>query len=65
MKLLKLIKFDSILKLDDEIEIQEKKLIHKWEYKKVPTTNGICNVITEKIDRFTGRRFVAARNWKK
>ena len=53
----------GILKLDDEIEIQEQKLIHKWEYKKLP--KGICNVITEKNDRLRGRRFVAARNWKK
>ena len=53
----------SLLQLDDEIEIQEQKLIHKWENKKL--AKGVKNLITEKVDRLRGRRFVAARNWKK
>ena len=53
----------GLLKLEDEIEIQEQKIIHKWEYKKLP--KGVCNIISEKIDRLRGRRFVVARNWKK
>ena len=53
----------GILKLEDEIDIQERKLIHRWEYKKLP--KGTAFIITEKNDRLRGRRFVAARNWKK
>jgi len=52
----------GLLKLEDEIEIQEQKIIHKWEYKKLP--KGVSNIITEKIDRLRGRRFVVARVWK-
>jgi hypothetical protein len=52
----------EILNMDDEIEIQEQKLIHKWEYKKLP--KGVSNIILEKITNLRGRKFVVARNWK-
>ena len=31
----------GVLKLEDKIAIQEQKIIHQWEYKKLP--KGVCN----------------------
>jgi hypothetical protein len=53
----------KILKLDDEIMIQEQKLLHKWEYKKLP--KGIQGIISEKITRLRGRKFNISIKWKK
>ena len=52
----------SLLKLEDELAIQESKLIWKWEHKKIAP--GLANIINEKHDRLRGRRFNLERSSK-
>ena len=46
----------KILKLEDELSVQEEKLVWKWEKSKTP--KGLENILIEKIDQLRGRRFV-------
>ena len=52
----------SLLYLKDELEIQESKLLWKWENKLLP--KSIQSIIEEKHDRLRGRRFNITRNMK-
>jgi hypothetical protein len=52
----------NLLKLQDELRLQEIKLIWKWEKKKTPVSLG--NILMEKRDNLRGRRFVIDRKWK-
>ncbi len=52
----------NILKLTDELKIQESKIIWKWEHKKLP--KSLLSLIEEKTDRLRGRRFVTIRGSK-
>ena len=52
----------KILKLKDEIILQEMKVLWRWENKKIPIS--LANLVTEKQDRLRGRRFVQKRNAK-
>jgi hypothetical protein len=52
----------KILKLNDEIKIQEQKVVWKWEKKKIP--KSLNSLIEEKNDRLRGRRFNLIRNSK-
>ena len=51
----------GILKLDDEINIQEQKFVFKWENKNLP--KGTQELIAEKNDRLRGRRFNISCLW--
>ena len=53
---------NNILKLEDELAVQETKVVWKWEKKKLPP--GTQTLITEKIDNLRGRRFETLRNLK-
>ena len=53
---------NKILKLEDELQIQESKLLWKWNFKKLP--KSLFNIIQEKQDRLRGRRFVISRTLK-
>ncbi len=50
----------NLLKLQDEIEIQEKKIVWKWNAKKLP--KGLENLLVEKQDNLRNRRFKKIRN---
>ena len=63
MHTLNRLKIHKILKLEDELSIQESKLIWKWDKKKLPAS--LNNLLTEKIDNLRNRRFVINRKWKK
>ena len=52
----------GLLKLNDELSIQESKTIWKWDKKKIP--NSLKDIITERIDHLRGRRFNINRNFK-
>jgi hypothetical protein len=53
----------NIYKLEDEIRIQEAKVIWRWEKNKIP--DGLKDIIEEKRDRdLRNRQFVRHRNWK-
>ncbi len=52
----------NILKLEDELFIQESKFIWRWENKSLPVS--LNSLIEEKIDRLRGRRFHLKRNSK-
>lgn len=52
----------NLLKLKDELRLQEIKLIWKWEKKKTPISLG--NILVEKRDNLRGRRFIIDRKWK-
>jgi len=52
----------GLLKLEDEIRIQESKVVWKWINDK--TAPGIKHILTEKQDNLRGRRFVIKREWK-
>ena len=52
----------GILKLEDELAIQESKILWKWENNKLP--NSLMVIVEEKVDRFRGRRFHLKRNSK-
>ena len=45
----------KILKLEDELKIQESKIIWRWEKKVIPIS--LSNIIIEKHDNLRGRRF--------
>jgi len=53
----------KILKLEDELAIQESKQIWKWDKKKIPSS--LNDILTEKFDNLRNRRFVINRKWKK
>ena len=52
----------KILKLEHELEVQECKIIWKWDKKKAPTS--LRALITEKQNRLRGRQFFIYRNAK-
>jgi hypothetical protein len=49
----------KILKLEDELSIQESKFLWKWNTKKVP--KSLWSIIKEREDRLRGRRFEISR----
>ena len=51
-----------ILKFEDELKIQEAKIIWRWEKLKLPTS--LMPIIDEKIDNLRGRRFFIPRGAK-
>ena len=53
----------KILKLEDELAIQESKIIWKWDKKKIATSLNV--LLTEKLDNLRNRRFNINRKWKK
>ncbi len=52
----------KILKLSDELKLQESKFIWKWDKNKVP--KSLRTIIDERHDNLRGRRFNINRNWK-
>ena len=56
------LKEHQILKLEDEIAVQETKLVWRWDKRKLPP--GSNSLIVEKVDNLRGRRFDIARNSK-
>ena len=52
----------NLLKLNDELKLQETKLIWKWEKRK--THVGLNRLLVVKQDNLRGTRFVIDRNWK-
>jgi len=52
----------KLLNLKEELEIQEAKLLWRWDKKLVP--KSIKTLIEEKTDRLRGRIFVISRNLK-
>jgi len=50
----------EILKLEDELEIQEAKFIWKWEKSKLPLSNR--SLLSERVDNLRHRRFNKDRN---
>ena len=50
----------KLLTLEDELAVQESKLIWKWENSKTPP--GLQNILIEKVDRLRGRRFAKYRH---
>ena len=54
---------NNILKLDDELRLQEIKLIWRWQTKKIP--NGLKNILNEKTTRqLRQRQFDQSNGWK-
>jgi hypothetical protein len=51
-----------MLKLEDELSIQEIKFVWKWEKKKLPSS--LVSLLNEKVDNLRGRRFCIERQWK-
>jgi hypothetical protein len=53
----------NIMKLEDELKLQEVKLIWRWHTKKIP--RGLCTILTEKTSRqLRNRQFERLNNWK-
>jgi len=52
----------GLLKLNDELRLQESKLIWKWNQNKLP--NSLSMILSERQDNLRGRRFNYQRNWK-
>ena len=52
----------SILKLEDELAIQESKVVWRWENKKIP--KSLSDIIRGKQDNLRGRRFIVNRRYK-
>jgi hypothetical protein len=52
--LLRLQKY-NLLKLEDEIKLQEFKMLWRWNAKKLP--ESLSDIIVERQDRLRGRRF--------
>jgi len=52
----------GLLKLSDELSIQESKIVWKWDNQKIPIS--LCNIITERVDHLHGCRFNINRNFK-
>ena len=46
----------KILTFEDELAVQEEKLVWKWDKSKTP--KGLKKILIEKIDCLRGRRFV-------
>ena len=53
----------KILKLEDELSIQESKVIWRWEKGLIP--KSLNSIIKEKVDHLRGRRFEVRRNNRK
>ena len=51
---------NKILKLEDELSIQESKILWKWNNNKLQ--KSLKNIVREKQDRLRGRRFEIARD---
>ena len=56
------LKNHGLLKLSDELSIQESKIIWKWDKKKIP--KSLMDIISERVDNLRGRRFNINRNYK-
>ncbi len=57
------LKEHSLFKLEDEIRMQEAKLIWKWEKKKIP--KGLNGILTEEnTRRLRSRKFTRKPKWK-
>ena len=52
----------KLLKLSDELAIQESRMVWEWENNKLP--NGLGQIITEREDNLRGRRFNSCRQLK-
>ena len=52
----------KMLKLSDELAIQESRMVWEWENTKLPT--GLCEIISERDDNLRGRRFNSSRHLK-
>ena len=52
----------GLLKLSDELSIQESKTVWNWDKQKIP--KSLNNIITKRVDRLRGRRFNINRNYK-
>jgi hypothetical protein len=52
----------GILKLEDELHVQEGKLIWKWSKNQTPP--GLRNILKEKNDRLRRRRFIKEKDSK-
>ena len=52
----------KILRLEDELSIQESKILWRWEKNKIP--RSLTGIIKEKQDGLRGRRFEQERNSK-
>ena len=55
-------KFFFLLKLENELAIQESKVVWRWENKKIP--KSLSDIVIEKQDNLRGRRFMVNRNYK-
>lgn len=55
-------KTHSILKLEDELEVQETKIVWKWETGKLPP--GSRQILMEKTDNLRGRRFSKTKSYE-
>lgn len=54
----------NLFTIDDEIRLQEVKMIWRWEKNKIP--DGLKSIITEVRDeRLRNRKFTRDRKWKK
>ncbi len=53
----------KILKLEDELAVQESKFLWKWENNHLP--KSLKEIIKEKEDNLRGRRFITINNMKK
>ena len=56
------LKEHQILKLEDELAVQETKLVWRWDKHKLPP--GSNSLLVERVDNLRGRRFDIARNSK-
>ena len=52
----------KLMEFEDELAVQEAKIVWKWEKKKIP--KGLSDLIKEKTDNLRGRRFEKYRNSK-
>jgi hypothetical protein len=62
MHTLNRLKEHGILKLEDELHLQESKCLWKWDKNKIP--NSLKNIVSERVDNLRGRRFNVSRLWK-
>ncbi len=56
------LKIFFLLKLENELAIQESKVVWRWENKKIP--KRLSDIVIEKQDNLRGRRFMVNRNYK-
>jgi len=52
----------NILRFEDELKLQESKVVWKWEKNKIP--RSLKSILIEKNDNLRNRRFNIARNWR-